>query len=70
MENMNSSLNLKSHKSHNPSDFKKSLEVINLSQSHGHQYQSLKERPHDNSAVGVFIDSSVDPVPHLKEIKK
>ena len=47
--------------------FEESLEVVDLSQSHGHQHQSLEEWPHDHSAVGVLIDCSVDPVSHLQE---
>ena len=46
--------------------FKESLEVVDLSQCHGNKHQSLKEGPHDDSAIGVLIDCSMDPVSDLK----
>uniref|UniRef100_A0A0E9XHF9 Uncharacterized protein n=1 Tax=Anguilla anguilla TaxID=7936 RepID=A0A0E9XHF9_ANGAN len=45
--------------------FKKSLQVVNLSQGHSHQHQRLKERPEHNSTVRVVVDCSVYPLPDL-----
>lgn len=36
--------------------FKKSLQVVNLSECHCHQNQSFKEGPEHHSAVRVVID--------------
>ena len=45
--------------------FEESLEVINLTKSHGDQDKGLEHWPHDDSAVGVFVDCSVDSVSDL-----
>ena len=52
--------------SHHSPHFKESLEIVDLTQGHGHQHQRFKERPHDHSAVGVLVDGSVDSVSHLQ----
>lgn len=36
--------------------FKESLQVVNLSEGHGHQHQSLEEGPQHHPAVRVVID--------------
>lgn len=41
---------------HDSSHFKKSLQVVNLSERHGDQDQSFKEGPQDHPAVRVVID--------------
>merc|ERR1719300_1827091 len=51
--------------SNHPPHFEESLEVINLTQSHGDQDKGLEHRPHDDSAVGVFVDCSVDSISDL-----
>ena len=51
----------------NTPHFKEPLEIINLPQGHGHEHQSLEERPHDDTTVCVLIDSSVNSVSDLKK---
>lgn len=41
---------------HDSSHFKKSLQVVNLSERHGDQDQRLKEGPQDHPAVRVVVD--------------
>lgn len=43
----------------NPPDFKKSLQVVDLSQCHGNKNKSFEEGPKDHSAVCVVVDGSV-----------
>ncbi len=46
--------------------FKESLQVVNLSKGHGHQHQSLKERPQHHPAVRVVIDWRTETKIHSK----
>lgn len=41
---------------HNSAHFEKPLQVVDLSQSHGHQNQGFEERPENHPAVRVVID--------------
>lgn len=43
-------------KLHHSSNFKKPLQVVNLSKRHGHQNQGFKKGPEDHSAVRVVVD--------------
>ena len=44
------------------SNFKKSFQVVDLSESHCNEDEGLEEGPHDDPRVGVLVDGSVDTV--------
>lgn len=50
------------------SDFKESLEIVDLSGCHGQQDECFEEGPHDHSWVGAFIDIAVDPLTQVHVI--
>ena len=37
-------------------DFKEALQVVDLTQGHGHQNQRLEKRPQHHPGVGVVVD--------------
>ena len=45
------------------SDFKKSFEVVDLSEGHCDEDEGFEEGPHDDPRVRVLVDGAVDAVP-------
>lgn len=48
--------NSTNHNLNNSPHFKKPLQIINLSQGHGHQHEGLEERPQHYSTVRVVVN--------------